>query len=117
MWPTRACFNPAARFSTRELSRRSSGFTQNDWSSMSSRSPTTPCRPKRGTRPGAPRHGDDDVPRDGHGVLAGEGGGAAGRVGEIGCCCPPPVVLLTHLVPRAMFPDLSRPRGYECHDM
>ena len=27
---------------------------------------------------GAPDHRDDDVPRDGHGVLAGEGGGGAG---------------------------------------
>src|SRR6516164_5357225 len=33
-------------------------------------------RPNEGPR--APNHGDDDVPRNGHGVLAGESGGGTG---------------------------------------
>ena len=43
-------------------------------------------RPTSASGPGAPHHRDDDVPRDGHDVLAGEGGGGLRRLGGRETC-------------------------------
>src|SRR5678815_4912321 len=64
--------------------------------------------------PGAPDHRDDDVPRDGHDVLAGEGGGGDDKAGRI----DRPQAwtsYLTHPRPRAIVAKPEpRPGAWRC---
>ena len=70
--------------------------------------------------PGAPRHRDDDVPRDGHDVLAGEGGGGddiAGRIDRpqawtsyLTRACPRAIVAETGAAPGAWGVRMRCPR-------